>query len=190
MSEEPPEDEPDRSDETPADPARTDDLPAERTRSTEGGWLSNLVSALERLEEVYWTDRRETDHSVVDYSVATRVGLEDLPTKRALERRREEITERRGSDRSSPANRTRTHRVRRRAEPIVTARGYEDELLVTTDLAGVDPDQITVGFDGPELVIGVEGRELERVRSPWRSQDAEAAIHNGILTVRVVPIRS
>lgn len=171
MNDDPPGDQQDRSDEQPAD------RPA-------GGLLSQLLATLDRLGDVTASDRHRSDRTVVDYSISARSALEDLESRRGDARGRDTPTE----QRPSSGHRTRT---RRRYEPTVdstvTARAYDDELLVTADLASVDPDDIRVGFDGRDLVIGVEGRELERVRSPWGSTNAEAAIHNGILTVRVVP---
>ncbi|WP_276254237.1 Hsp20/alpha crystallin family protein [Halomontanus rarus] len=69
----------------------------------------------------------------------------------------------------------------------MTTRTADDELLVTADLSGVDPDDITVGFDDGTLVVGVNSRELERVSVPWTESSAEAAVRNGILTVTVTP---
>ena len=175
MSDDPPGDEPDRPDESPPD----------HGRSSERGWLSNLLTTLERLESVAWTDRRQSERSVVDYSISARSALEELQSQRADDARRH------GAGAERPRTSGQRPRTRRRYEPsvdsTVTARTYDDELLVTADLAGVDPDEITVGFDGSELVIGVEGRELERVQTPWEATTADAAIRNGILTVRVEP---
>lgn len=177
MSDDPPGDEPDRPDESPPDHGRD--------RSSERGWLSNLLTTLERLESVAWSDRRQSDRSVVDYSISARSSLEELQSRRADDPRQHDAAT--GRARTS----SRRPRTRRRYEPsvdsTVTARTYDDELLVTADLPGTDPDEITVGFDGPELVIGVDGRELERVQTPWVATSAEAAIRNGILTVRVEP---
>lgn len=69
----------------------------------------------------------------------------------------------------------------------MTTRTLEDELTVTADLSGVDPDDITVGFDDGTLVVGVGSRALERVSIPWTESSAEAAVRNGILTVTVTP---
>ncbi|WP_255193950.1 Hsp20/alpha crystallin family protein [Natronobeatus ordinarius] len=175
------------SDDLPGDePDRPDESPPDHGRSSERGWLSNLLTTLERLESVAWTDRRQSERSVVDYSISARSALEDLQSRRADDARRH--------DAATERARTSSHRARtrRRYEPsvdsTVTARTYDDELLVTADLTGVDPDEITVGFDGPALVIGVDGHELERVQTPWEATSADAAIRNGILTVRVEPI--
>ena len=172
MSDDPPGDEPDRADEPSAD------------RQSEG-WLSSVLAALERLEEASRTDRRRSNRSTLDYSVSVRSGLEELRSRRT------EDDSSRDTALSSRPSSGRRPRTRRRYESsvdsTVTTRTYDDELILTADLPGVDPDDITVGFDDQELVIGVGGRELERVQPPWEGPTADAAIHNGILTVRVVP---
>ncbi|WIV67589.1 gas vesicle protein GvpH [Natrialbaceae archaeon AArc-T1-2] len=168
-------DPPDRPTDGPAD-----DQPEEP--STIGGWLSNLLAALEGIEEGSRSDRRRSGRTALDYSVAVRSGLDDLeesenrPSRDDFERRRPD------SDRPG------TRRKRTTASQYhVTTRTREDELLVTADLGEIDPDDVVVGYDDTELVVGVEDRALERVHVPWTASTAEATFHNGILTVTVEP---
>lgn len=73
----------------------------------------------------------------------------------------------------------------------MATRTYDDELLVIADVSSVAPETVTVGFDGSgddvTLVVGVGGRELDRVDVPWdrSSVEADARIKNGVLTVTV-----
>ncbi|WP_255167829.1 Hsp20/alpha crystallin family protein [Natrononativus amylolyticus] len=151
-----------------------DDRPADRTGEGPRSWLSTVLTALDRLDQ-----GRRTGRADVDYSVSLRSGLEDLIDR---EHRRDSPA---GRTPSRP-DRTRSRRLSRQREHVST-RTYDDELLVTAELAGVDPEDVTVGFDGDALVIGVEGRELERVSVPWRDRSASATVHNDVLTVTVTP---
>lgn len=69
----------------------------------------------------------------------------------------------------------------------MATRTHEDELLVTADVAGADPDDVTVGFDDSTLVIGVDEREVDRIDIPWPETESRATIKNGVLTVRIGP---
>lgn len=170
--------------------------PAGDRESTPESWLSNLRSALERLEEFSRSGRR-TGSTGLDYDVSIRSGLDDLGTGRgAGEPPGRGVDERSGPARggspgvgSSAPDRRRIRRPRReRTDYHVTTRTDEEEVLVTADLAGVDPDDVTVGFDERTLVVGVEGRALERVQVPWEDRTARAAVRNGILSVTVTPV--
>ena len=143
---------------------------------TERGWLSTLLSALDRLER-----ESAVSFSTLDYDVAIQTGLDDL-----------ESPERRGGRRVDrrPSNpeESRTRRVRRKRDPpAVTTRTYEDELTVTADVSGRNPDDVTVGYDDDELVLGLGGTELERVELPWTERTSTAFVQNGIFTVRISP---
>lgn len=146
-------------------------------------WLSSLLSALESLESgsTSRSDRRWSDQAVFDYDVSIRTGDElsadDWP-----------FGEEAGRDRD--AGQPRTRRVRSSgpsSDHHVATRTHDDELLVTVDVPGVDPDDVTVGFDDADLIIAVEGRELDRVAVPWRETSSRARLKNGVLTVQVRP---
>lgn len=92
-------------------------------------------------------------------------------------------TTRRGGSRSRREPSSRRSDVTK--EYPVTTRQDDDELCVVADLAGVDSEAVTVGFDDSRLIVAVEGTELERVAVPWESRDAAATFKNGVLTVRV-----
>lgn len=174
-------------------PDDRDDLPTDRAggdRSRRGeptasrGWLSTLLTALDRLDRAAGTERTD-----LDYSVSVRSGLGDLTGRdsdrdadRPAGRPQRDRTDRR----STSTDRPRRRRASTRRE-YASVRTYDDELLVTVELAGVDPEDVTVGFDGDVLVVGLEGRELERVYVPWSDRSAAATIHNDVLTVTVTP---
>lgn len=111
-----------------------------------------------------------------DYDVSVGSGLD-----RAIDRVR------------APADdsRTRERLRRRRRSPSpdghITSRLHDEELLVTADVAGADADDVTVGFDGDELVVAVSGSELDRVDVPWEDRTSSASFKNGVLTVIVEP---
>ena len=64
-----------------------------------------------------------------------------------------------------------------------------DEVVIAGDLPGVDPDDVGVRFDddSDELVVGVRGRPVERVRLPWPVADVESGFRNGVLQLRIRP---
>ncbi|WP_425438178.1 Hsp20/alpha crystallin family protein [Natronorubrum halalkaliphilum] len=153
-------------------------------------WLSSLLSALESLESGSTSGRRRSDRTVLDYDISIGSG-DGLADESRFERDpvgREGSDDRRrhagsGSDRS----RTRRRRSTPSNDHHLTTRATEDELLVTADVAGTDPDDVTVGFDGSTLVVAVSGSELERVDVPWGDRTARATIKNGVLTVQIEP---
>lgn len=155
----------------------TDDGPPDIIPDTDKrGWLSTLLTALDRLER-----ESVVSFSTLDYDVAIQSGLDDLES---LERGAERRVDRRVS---SPEE-SRTRRIRRKRDPpAVTTRTYEDELIVTADVSGRNPDDVTVGYDDDELVLGLGGTELERVELPWAERMSTAFVQNGILTVRITP---
>ncbi|WP_254524033.1 Hsp20/alpha crystallin family protein [Natrinema caseinilyticum] len=146
-------------------------------------WLSSLLSALESLESgrASRAGRRRSDRTVFDYDVSIQTGDElsadDWPF---------------GEDaaRDGDTGRPRTRRVRSSgpsSDHHVATRTHDDELLVTADIPGVDPDDVTVGFDDSDLVIAVGAREIGRVAVPWRQTSSRARIRNGVLSVQVRP---
>ncbi|NUC71458.1 Hsp20/alpha crystallin family protein [Haloterrigena sp. SYSU A558-1] len=165
----------------------------------QGHWLTSLLSALEWLDEASRSGRRRGDRTTIDYDVSIRTG-DALDDRREVDRSPFAAG---GDDRDrferseeSDWNRPRTRRYRPdsssgspapSSDHHLTTREGEDELLVTADVAGADPDDVTVGFDGATLVVGVDGRELDRIDVPWRERTAEATIKNGVLSVRVEP---
>lgn len=184
--------------------SRDDHTPEDRrdeSSDDQDHWLTSLLSALEWLDEASRSGRRRGDRTTVDYDVSIRTG--DALTDRPRDDRRPfaggaDDRDRFDRGRDSDWNRPRTRRYRRdssesspstapSSDHHVTTREGEDELLVTADVAGADPDDVTVGFDGATLVVGVEDREIDRVDVPWRERTAEATIKNGVLSVRIEP---
>lgn len=164
-------------------------------------WLSSLLSALESLESgpASTSGRRRGDRAVFDYDISIR-SADDLSGESPLDR---SPFDDRSGDRNSgrsgdehgdgDSHRSRKRRVRSSSpssDHHVATRTHDDELLVTADVAGADPDDVTVGFDDSTLVIAVEGSELDRVDVPWRETTADAVLKNGVLTVRIRPERS
>lgn len=143
-----------------------------------GHWLTSLLSALERLERSGRPaiDRRRRSSMNLNYDVSVGSGLD-----RAIDRVR------------APADGTRSRerpRRRRQSPPPdghATSRLHDEELLVTADVAGADSSDVTVGFDGDELVVAVSGSELDRVDVPWEDRTSRATFKNGVLTVVVEP---
>ena len=161
------------------------DVSASESEADDGDshWLSSLLSALDRLEGGSMSGRRRSDRTVLDYDLSIRSG-DDLGDESRLAR-----TEPDGIGRSSEdGDRSRTRRRRSSAaDTRLTTRQYDDELLVIADVAGTDPDDVTVGFDDAMLVVAVSGRELDRIEVPWRKRTAEATVTNGVLTVQIKP---
>ena len=175
MTDQPPTDDRDESD----DDRTTDDQLADENVH----WLSSLLSALESLEggTTSASGRRQGDQAVFDYDISIH-SADDSP----LGQRPFGGDE--GWDRDSHRSRKRRIRSSRpSSDHNVAIRTYDDELLVTADIAGADPDDITVGFDDSTLVIAVAGRELDRIEVPWQETDSRAAIRNGVLTVLIRP---
>lgn len=200
MSDDPSDDDPrdDRStdpdepnDEFP-EPEPPPDRASDRSRpETSGGWISSLVNALGAVERLSRSGRGRHDRSRLDYDVSVRTGLDAADDRPSAGSRGEG---RRSSDHRSPEDRSRKRRKRRtRPSPSdryhVSTRTHDDELTVTADLSGVDREDVTVGFagSGSTLVVGAEGRELERVDVPWEETAADATVRNGVLTVSVRP---
>ncbi|MFP8954393.1 hypothetical protein ACLI4Z_15710 [Natrialbaceae archaeon A-arb3/5] len=170
------------------DPSRAESEPEDGNEGTH--WLSSLLSALDRIESGSTSGRRRSDRTVLDYDISIRSsedaaddgpGLGDTPFTGPRSDRDW------GRDRDQDWSRTRRRRSSSSNAHHLTTRQYDDELLVTADVAGVDPDDVTVGFDDLTLVVAVSGRELDRTDVPWRDRTAKATVRNGVLTVRVRP---
>ncbi len=145
-----------------------------RDRPRGDSWISTLIEALERLED-------RSGRSRLDYDVSIRSGLEGLGGESGL-------SDRAGRPSGPPGRGAGGKRSRQRSDDHhVSTRTYEDEVIVTADISGADPDDVTVGFDAATLVVGVAGREIERVHVPWPDSTADAVVRNGMLTVSVVP---
>ncbi|WP_226041790.1 Hsp20/alpha crystallin family protein [Natrinema sp. DC36] len=183
MSDSSPDDDRDESPDDRSDEHRTDDSQIDE----DDHWLSSLLSALEALDDgpTSRSGRRRGDRTIFDYDISIRSG-DDLADELSLDRDRlgDEGSRGRNSDRS------RTRRIRSSgpsSDHHVAIRTHEDELLVTADIAGANPDDVTVGFDDSTLVIAVEGSELDRVDIPWPETESRATIKNGVLTVQIRP---
>ena len=150
-------------------------------------WLSSLIDALERLEGGSSSGQRRSDRTVLDYdiSIGTPFDSDGDPSDSAIES--SSIDDRPGGESSRDRPRKRRRRSTASGSHHLTTRASDDELLVTADVGGTDPDDVTVGFDDGTLVVAVSGNELDRVDVPWADRSADATIKNGILTVEVTP---
>ncbi|MCU4924381.1 Hsp20/alpha crystallin family protein [Halobacteria archaeon AArc-dxtr1] len=158
-----------------------------------GGWaddggdgrslLSSLLRALDSLDRISGSSHRGQNRRL-EYDISIDTGIGDLESGRGRGGLPERETGGRGDDHS----RSRRTRRRRPASSIpTTVQRRDDGVLVTADLAGVDPDSVTVGFDEDRLIIGVEGGEIERVAVPWPEPTTDAQLNNGVLSVRITP---
>ncbi|MFC6767853.1 Hsp20/alpha crystallin family protein [Natrinema soli] len=173
----------DRSDEHQTDESQTDESQVDESEH----WLSSLLSALESLDDgpTSRSGRRRGDRTTFDYDISIRSG-DDLSADDSPLGQNPFGDERGGRAR----DRSRKRRIRSSgpsSDHHVATRTHEDELLVTADVAGADPDDITVGFDDSTLVIGVDEREVDRIEIPWPKTESRATIKNGVLTVQIRP---
>ncbi|MWV39694.1 Hsp20/alpha crystallin family protein [Natrialba sp. INN-245] len=162
-----------------------DETERNRDEQDDDHWLSSLLSALEGLEDRSSSTRRRGGRSMFDVDLSIR-GVDDEsrpgrgplagggPTGHPRDRRDHEPRGKRTRKRSA-------------SRPSVATRRYDDEILLTADVGDADPEDVTVGFEDGTLVVGLEGRELDRIEVPWSDHTAEAGIRNGVLTVRVEP---
>lgn len=164
------------TDRPPENGDRNDDDRRDDARG--GSWISTLIDALERLED-------RSGGSRLDYDVSIRSGLEGLGGESGLSDRAGRPSGSPGAGRGEEGGRSR--RRRSGDDYLVSTRTYENEVIVTADLSGVDPDDVIVGFDDATLVVGVAGHEVERVHIPWAASNADAVVRNGTLTVTVEP---
>lgn len=164
-----------------------DDDRADSRIDDDRDWLSSLLSALQSLEDGTLSGRRRSGRTAIDYDISIGSGEDILDGSRfGGDPFADACASSRPEDGGRERPRTRRYRsAGPSGDHRLTTREYEDELLVIVDVSGVDPDDVTVGFDGPELVVGVSGRELERVDVPWAERSAEATIKNAVLTVRI-----
>jgi HSP20 family molecular chaperone IbpA len=169
----------DRSDEHRTDESQIDE---------DDHWLSSLLSVLDSLDDgpASRSGRHRGDRTVFDYDISIRSGdgLSADDSSLGQNPFGDEGSRGRNSDRS------RKRRIRSSgpsSDHHVAIRPHEDELLVTADVAGADPDDVTVGFDDSMLVIVVEGSELDRIEVPWRETESQATMNNGVLTVQIRP---
>lgn len=146
-----------------------------------GSWISSLIDALERFE-----DRSRSGRSGLDYDVSIRSGLEGLGGESGLSDRAGRPSGSPAAGRGGGGDRSGGRRSARE-DYHVSTRTYENEVVLTADISGADPDDVTVGFDDATLVVAVAGRAVERVHIPWASSSANAVVRNGVLTVRVEP---
>ncbi|QLG48081.1 Hsp20/alpha crystallin family protein [Natrinema halophilum] len=166
------------------DESDDDRTPDDRFTDESGHWLSSLLSALESLDSgsMSRSGRRRGDRTMFDYDISIQTG-DDLPADDSPFRR-ESFGERRNQD----DNRSRKRRIRSSTPSTdhnVATRSYDDEMIITADIDGADPDDVTVGFDDSALVIAVEEVELDRIEVPWRETTSQATINNGVLTVQI-----
>lgn len=151
------------------------------------GWLSNLVSALERLDRLSDSSDRSGPRTSLDYDVS--IGsLDDPPERRGRDRheREQRFDASTGNERRSLGNRSGGRRQRSSSNRYnVTTQAHEDEVVITADVSGIDREAVTVGYDGGSVVVGVSGSEIERVRPPWDETTADATVRNGVLTVTI-----
>jgi hypothetical protein len=147
-------------------------------------WLSTLLSALESLErnDGRLSGRRRGDRTTVDYNISIDTGL-DRSSGNAFNSIRSggEI----GGVFDRPQDRR--HRWAPPDSHHSATYVYDDELIVTADIGGAGPEDVTVGFDDSTLVVAVSGSELERVDVPWRDTTVDTTIKNGVLTVTIEP---
>lgn len=75
---------------------------------------------------------------------------------------------------------------------LLDVRRGEDHLLVVADLPEADTDDLTAGIDRGtnDLVVGVDGKPVERVSLPWSDVDVDARFEHGVLELRVEPAGS
>lgn len=72
--------------------------------------------------------------------------------------------------------------------PLVETRIEDDEFIVHADIPGATKDELSVGINPRtnDLVIGRDGRVIERVDIPWESHEATNVwFNNGVLEVRI-----
>ena len=169
-----------------------------RSRLVTGEWISSLLQSMERFDGLSESGKRR-GRTAFDFEISIGTGLRSLdemgfrgprsthssPTRRKA---RDSLGRRpKGSRESSRPRRTDEFPNDATGDQLATVRSHDDELLVSADVSGVDRENVAVGFDDGDLVVGVSGRELERVAVPWENRTAKASVRNGILTVRVTP---
>jgi HSP20 family molecular chaperone IbpA len=161
---------------------RSDDDRSDEPSTTLGAGLqalSDLLAALGGGDETRARGPFDADRPSVEYRYSVRTGLDDGsagdPDGPGLSRR--------------PAG----PRTKRRPTPAVPSSVDRegDETIVTVDLQGFDPDDVSVGVVGRNLVVTADGREVGRfpVDLP-PSRTTNARLNNGVLEVRIRPAGS
>lgn len=148
------------------------------------------------------SEERSTNTGVVHLGINVGIGsLSDLLGGGLGERRasgsergrwqRIDASGRKGRDQSSRSSMDETDELVDVADEfLVDTHRTEEEFVVTAELPGVDESELDVGIDvsSNDLVIGVDGRSIERVELPWSSTDAAKVwFNNGILEARFKP---
>ena len=135
--------------------------------------LRSLLSDLESEGTIERTGRVASARGVVDYRYSIMSGFDEAIPDRVDG---DETERRRLQDVDSD-------------EYLITTRQEGSEFVVVADLTNVDAEDLTVGIDDVRdfLVIGVEGRAVERVPLPVTSVVTDASFSNGILEVRMQP---
>ncbi|ARS88447.1 Hsp20/alpha crystallin family protein [Natrarchaeobaculum aegyptiacum] len=178
----------------PTDDDRDPDRDRDADDQFDTDWLSSLRAVLEALENGPLATRGSRDSPDGRRSLEFGISIgsiEDALSDVGVDERRGPGRTPAGPGGGGPRDSTDSRRrstsrgVDRDDDYAVTTRESDDELYVVADLVGVDPEDVTVGFDDSRLVVAVAGAEVERVAIPWESRDATASFKNGVLTVRI-----
>ncbi|RDI72141.1 gas vesicle protein GvpH [Halopelagius longus] len=141
--------------------------------------LTGLLSSLRKRNRNSGSGLFDTDRSSVEYRYSVETGLGDRPEH--------DRPTRDGPRRTPRKERPRTKR-RTNADLPSAVSHEEDVAIVTVDLRDFDPDDVTVGLDDDELVVAVDGSQVDRVPvdvPPERNTTAR--LNNGVLQVRIEP---
>lgn len=173
-----------RSDDEESRSRPVEDGARERSEPEIPRWLSALRRSFHRLERHQSID--------IDVSVGTLLdSIDDPPSsetsvRSARTQGRRSVRRRPGAQRDGSST-IGLNRDGSSDDFHVSTRGTSDELLLIADVAGVDEDDVVVGFEGEELVLGVDGAEVTRVEVPWEDRSTNTYLRNGILTVLIKP---
>ena len=149
---------------------RTED---DRTDDSDAGLGAKLLQNV-----VEWLESQDTN---VEYSTDVRTGLDDVANSVHGD---SSVSDRR-TRRPSTTDRPRTKR-QYSSDHLTTTRRDGDELVVSMDLPGVNPDDVVVGLSEGDLVVTVEDRPIERIPLELPEVEAKSARYkNGILEVRL-----
>ena len=146
-------------------------------------WIRSVVRTVERFSK-----RHGAGDTAFDVDISIGSGLDSLGRGRWEEDRtdssrgRKSLGQRPRGQRNDPRP---SRQLTSTDAYNVTTHTDENEILVTADVASVAEEDVFVGFEADDLVLGVSGKEIERIDVPWSERRAEAAVRNGILTVRI-----
>ncbi|MFC6824020.1 gas vesicle protein GvpH [Halopelagius fulvigenes] len=141
--------------------------------------LTDLLSALGKRNRKSGSGLFDTDRSSVEYRYSVESGLGDGPEH--------ERSTRDSLGRTPRKERPRTKR-RTNADLPSAVSHDEDVAVVTVDLRDFDPDDVTVGLDGDELVVAVDGSQVDRIPVDVPpDRNTTARLNNGVLQVRIEP---